>query len=226
MRTERFVGFEFQAIWFDDDAIQLRMGWNGAFGGTVSVYEGIGDLELAAEKLRGFPQNPSDKRELIFGSFGRNFAGGGLKMSFYCIGGAGHAYVEATFEAGDETAGTIQRALLSMHLEAAAVDTFVEELRAIGVKRAGRALMAGHVIQLRGGSYRKKSGDSRRNTRVPWNASGDPNAIRLSGRRRNTRRLSGGLSYRLARISRRRARRSEAPLARTPLNAHSHRRMY
>src|SRR5258707_6336634 len=50
----------------------------------------------------------------------------------------------------------------------------------------------------RDGSYRQKSGYSWWNSRVSRNASADPNTVRLPGRRRNTRRLSGGMSYRLA----------------------------
>ena len=144
MGTEQFVGFEFKLIWFDSDVIELRCsGWNGAFGGTAALYEGTGDLELAAEKLRGFPQNPSDQRELIFGSFSRNSAGGAVKMRFYCVGGAGHAYVEATFDGGFEKAGTIESALLSMPLEAAAIDAFVQELRVMGANRTGTARLTG-----------------------------------------------------------------------------------
>jgi hypothetical protein len=144
MTTEQFVGFEFKVIWFDDDMIELRCaGWNGSFGGAVSVYEGLDGPQSIAEKLCGFPKTPSDEREVIFGNFGRDPAGGGLKMRFHCIGGAGHAYVEAAFEANREVAGTIQTAVLSTRVEAAAVDAFVEELRAIGIKRAGRARLIG-----------------------------------------------------------------------------------
>ena len=64
-------------------------------------------------------------------------------MHFYCTGGAGHAHVEATFNAGSEVAGTIQTALLSMPLEAAAIDAFVQQLYVMGAKRVSRAVMVG-----------------------------------------------------------------------------------
>src|SRR6266404_6342584 len=99
MTTDIYTGFRFQAIWFDNDVIQLCVSaWNGTFGGVADIYEALGDLEEAAAQLRGFPRNPSDSREIIFGNFDRKFAGGGVSMRFHCVDGAGHAYVEATID--------------------------------------------------------------------------------------------------------------------------------
>jgi len=137
-------GFQFRAIWSDDDLIELCVsGWNGAFGGTVSIYEGIGDLEKAAEQLRGFPRNPADGREIIFGNFDRKCAGGGVKMRFHCIGGPGRAFVEATIDANYDSAGTMQIAVLAMPVEAAAIDRFVQELHVVGSNRKGTAYLKG-----------------------------------------------------------------------------------
>jgi hypothetical protein len=142
MISQRQVGFQFQANWFDSDLIQLRISaWNGTFGGTADIYEAIGDLEEAAAQLRGFPRDPSDRRELIFGNFDRKCAGGGVRMRFHCIGGAGHSYVEATIDSNSESAGTIQTAVLSISVEAAAIDVFVRELEAVGANRAGTAFL-------------------------------------------------------------------------------------
>jgi hypothetical protein len=136
------VGFQFQANWSDSDMIQLCISaWNGMFGGTADVYEATGDLEKAAASLRGFPRDPSDKRELIFGNFDRNCAGGGVRMRFHCVGGAGRSYVEATIDSNYQSAGTIQTAILSMPVEAAAIDVFVRELQAVGANRTGTAFL-------------------------------------------------------------------------------------
>jgi hypothetical protein len=144
MDIQKSVGIEFQAIRFDNDLIELCVfGWNGSFGGTVALYEGIGDLEQAAEQLRGFPRNPTDGRELIFGNFDPKYAGGGVKMRFHCIGGAAHSHVEVTLLSGSQSAGTKQTALLSIPVEAAAIDTFVQELNALGVNRTGKAYLHG-----------------------------------------------------------------------------------
>jgi hypothetical protein len=136
------VGFEFQANWSDSDLIQLCITvWNGTFGGTADVYEAIGDLEKAAALLRGYPRDPSDRRELTFGNFDRKCAGGGVRMRFHCVGGAGHSYVEATIDSNYESAGTIQTAILSMPVEASAIDVFVRELQTVGANRTGTAFL-------------------------------------------------------------------------------------
>ena len=64
-------------------------------------------------------------------------------MRFYCIDGAGHSYVEATIDSNRKSAGTVQNALLSMPVEAAAVDAFVQELQTVGENRAGTAFLKG-----------------------------------------------------------------------------------
>ena len=70
MKSELSVGFDFTAIWFDEGRIQLCISaWNGSFGGTIEVYEAHGKLEKAAGTLAGFPLNPSDEREIVFGNF-------------------------------------------------------------------------------------------------------------------------------------------------------------
>ena len=74
------LGVEFEIIWYDNDALELRVAaWNGAFGGLADIYVAIGDLQAAAEQLRGFPNSPADKRGIEFGSLDRKYAGGGVK---------------------------------------------------------------------------------------------------------------------------------------------------
>jgi hypothetical protein len=135
-----FVGFEFQLLWHDDDVLNLSVkAWNGAFGGAADVYEAIGNLQKAAEELRGFPTDPSDTREITFGNFDRKFAAGGVRMRFHCVDGAGHAYVDATIDSNYLTGGTIQTAVLAVPVEAAAVDKFLQELEQLEKARAGSA---------------------------------------------------------------------------------------
>jgi len=142
-----YMGFEFWVIWHDDDVINLRVSsWNGAFGGLAEIYEGIGDLRDAAAQLRGFPKNPTDMREIVFGNFDRKCAAGGVRMRFNCVDGAGHAYVEATIDSNYESGGTVQTVVLAMPVEAAAVDSFVQELERLEAEKAGRALLQGKGI--------------------------------------------------------------------------------
>jgi hypothetical protein len=141
------VGFKFRVLWHGTDVINLGVSaWNGAFGGLADIYEGIGDLRVAAAQLHGFPKNPEDTRELVFGNFDRKYAGGGVRMRFHCVDGAGHAYVEATIDSNCQSGGTVQTVLLAMPVEAAAVDTFIRELERLEDEREGTAHLKGKGI--------------------------------------------------------------------------------
>lgn len=142
-----YVGFEFRVIWHDNDVLNLCVSaWNGQFGGVAEVYEAIGALRDAASRLRGFPKDPEDNRELVFGNFDRNCAAGGIKMRFHCVDGAGHAFVEATIDSNCYSGGTIEIATLAVPVEAAAVDTFVEELERLDATRSGVACLQAKEI--------------------------------------------------------------------------------
>jgi hypothetical protein len=81
------VGIEFQLIWHDNDVLNLRVSaWNGDFGGVAEIYEGVGDLHVAASNLRGFPNNLRDRREIVFGNFDRKCAAGGVSMRISLCG--------------------------------------------------------------------------------------------------------------------------------------------
>jgi hypothetical protein len=139
-----YVGFKFRVLWHDDDVLNLGISaWNGAFGGLAEIYAGIGDLRDAAAQLRGFPKNPADMREVVFGNLDRKWAGGGVKMRFHCVDGAGHAYVEATIDSNCQSGGTVQNVVFAMPVEAAAVDSFVQELERLEDERAGAAHLKG-----------------------------------------------------------------------------------
>jgi hypothetical protein len=137
-----FVGFEFQMLWHDEDVFKLCVkAWNGSFGGAAEIYEAIGDLHKAAGQLLGFPRSPSDAREVVFGNFDPKFAAGGVRMRFHCVDGAGHAYVEATIDSKYLSGGTVQTVVLSMPVEATAIDTFVLELDRLEKERSGSAYL-------------------------------------------------------------------------------------
>jgi len=141
------VGIEFQLIWHDKDVLNLRVSaWNGDFGGVAEIYEGIGDLHVAASNLRGFPNDPGDRREIVLGNFDRKCAAGGVGMRFRCVDGAGHAYVETSVDSNFQRGGTIQTVVLAMPVEAVAVDTFVRELELLESERSGTALLRGKLI--------------------------------------------------------------------------------
>ena len=140
------IGIRFQTIWYDQDVVKLRVSaWNGDFGGVADIYEGIGDLHKAATQLQGFPRNPSDTRELIFGTFDRKCAGGGVSMRFHCTDSAGHAHVETRIDSSVLSGGTFQTVLLALPIEATAVDLFVRELQRMEEDRSSTAHLTGLV---------------------------------------------------------------------------------
>jgi len=135
------AGFQLTVIWGDADVTRIRVSaWNGLFGGTADVYVGIGRLGEAAAQLEGFPKDPSDVREVIFGAFGPEYAGGGVSMRLHCVDGAGHSSVDSRIESDYDSLRKAQSAVLSLPIEAAAVDSFVEGLRCLNAeKKAWRA---------------------------------------------------------------------------------------
>jgi hypothetical protein len=134
------MGFLFETIWQDNDVVQMRVSaWNGIFGGAADVYLGRGQLEEASGTLRDFPTQPSDTREVIFGSFAPHMAGGGVSMRFYCADGAGHAFVDSRIESARGANGKVQSVSLTLAVEPAAVDLFVDELRQLGTSTASMA---------------------------------------------------------------------------------------
>ncbi len=138
------IGLQFELIYKDADVIQIRISaWNGLFGGTADVYAGIGRLEEIAATIAGFPDHPSDTRDIVVGAFGPDWAGGGASMRFYCADATGHAYVDAKIESDSSSAKSTQSVSLSLPIEAAAVDSFVRELRVLASIKTGSARLEG-----------------------------------------------------------------------------------
>jgi hypothetical protein len=123
------VGFKFEDIYRDADVLEVRVsGWNGAFGGVADIYMGSGRLGEVATLLQGFPSSVTDNREFTLGAFGGEFAGGGINLRFRTCGGAAPVVVESRIEANSDSAAPRQSVVLVLPTEAAAIDSFVEEL--------------------------------------------------------------------------------------------------
>jgi hypothetical protein len=143
------TGFRLEVIWNDNDVFKVRVSaWNGAFGGSADTYVAIGGLTGAAAKLEGFPLQPSDVRELQFGAFGPEWAGGAANMCFYCKDAAGHSVVEARIESDQlrdhRGASQVQSVSLFVPIEANAVDSFVSDLRRLEIDQCGVAVLKSH----------------------------------------------------------------------------------
>jgi hypothetical protein len=140
------IGLEFQAMWDDESMIDVRISaWNGTFGGMSRAYVAIGELEKAAAKLRGFPNNPSDARELTFDGLGKGNARGDVRLRFHCSGGAVHTWMDASIESACDLTGSAQSVTLTLPIEAAAVDIFVDQLHRLGATRGGIAYLSGVI---------------------------------------------------------------------------------
>jgi hypothetical protein len=131
----KVLGLQLEFLWYDDQVLKVRAAaWNGQFGGTADVYLGVGGLAEAAAMLEGFPTKISDCRQIEFGGFGPESAGGAIAMRFSCKDGAGHALVEVRVESDHGGAPTAQSAVFIGSVEATAIDTFVAELRSMESK--------------------------------------------------------------------------------------------
>src|SRR4051794_37931767 len=101
------VGVQLKVVEADDDYLKLQISvGNGQFAGTTEVYAGLSKLDEFAQELAGFPRAPSDGREVNFGDFGSNSAGGAVFLRFYCADQAGHSYVDIKLESAHNSKGT------------------------------------------------------------------------------------------------------------------------
>jgi hypothetical protein len=122
-------GLQVKYLYNDSDIIELRIiADNGRFCGTTNVYVGMGELPNVAEILRGFPKDSADSRDVTLGAFGRKFAGGAVRLRFYCTDLAGHTTGEITIEADYARSEVAETATVIAKFEPAALDEFLKEL--------------------------------------------------------------------------------------------------
>jgi hypothetical protein len=142
------LGIEFAVFWWDQDIVEFRVtSSNGYFAGWAKIYVGHDVLAQLAERLKGFPSSTSDSRDFELGTFDPKYADGGLRMHFYCLDSVGHAAVEIKIR-GDrcEALGEVESVALRIPIEAAGVDRFIAQVRAMDTEQLGataRLPMAG-----------------------------------------------------------------------------------
>lgn len=138
------LGFHFQIIYKDVHLMQLRISaWNGSFGGASDIYIGLDRLQTTVADLRGFPVDPSDVREVTFGSLESHSVLAAASLKFYCVDRAGHTRVDATIKSTHDSAGKAQSVFLTVAIELATLDTFLEELDRLAAAQAGEAFLKG-----------------------------------------------------------------------------------
>lgn len=137
------TGVQIEVTWGDDDVLLLEVSAsNGVFAGRVEAY---GALDMAAEwaaALEGFPRHRDDSREVSTGAFSDEYAGGGAALRFVVRDAAGHCAVSVRLRAADMIRSTAS-AEFTIDVEAAAVDRFVADLRAMSTDVGQRAELAG-----------------------------------------------------------------------------------
>jgi hypothetical protein len=129
-------GINFEVIWVDEveDLLQIVF-WcsNGYFSGQAEIYVTHRALSKMAETLQGFPLRPDDLRDFELGTFHPDHAGGGARMHFYCGDSAGHAVVEVKLRGGAcEGLGEAESVALRIPIQAAGVDNFIQQVKALG----------------------------------------------------------------------------------------------
>lgn len=116
---------------------------DGAFAGRVDVYESPDLAATLAAELRGFPRSPTDRREVVLGSFDPTAAGGGLRLVFRCLDRSGHAVVEAELEDQPMDGSAPRSVRLRMPVDAPAIDAFVMDLSSWSAKVASGVTLRG-----------------------------------------------------------------------------------
>jgi hypothetical protein len=131
--------------WYHDiDVVELKVSaWNGTFAGSTRLYIGQGDLADTATLLAGFPAALGDHREVTFGAFGPNSAGGGMNLKLSCSDGAGHCHLHLLIEADYHSRDSLaERVEMLCTFEPAALDQFVEQIRELNSSLTGSAVLA------------------------------------------------------------------------------------
>jgi hypothetical protein len=128
----------------DDDYTGVEIqACNDRFAGSARIYAGLLELTQFAAKLVGFPKDHSDQKIHEFGSRGHQTAGGHCRIHFRCLDRAGHIAIDIELKEDDIWwfGGSRSSVQLTLRVEAAGIDSFIERLRAIDCKRRGTAVL-------------------------------------------------------------------------------------
>ena len=125
----------------DDDYLGIEIqARNDRFAGSTRIYAGRNELGEFADRIAGFPSHPGDERAYEFGSLNPKVAGGYSSLRFRTIDGAGRSVLDVRLE-DDGSQYAPAAATFSFHVEAAAIDLFIQQLRAVGKRRSGEAVL-------------------------------------------------------------------------------------
>jgi hypothetical protein len=136
-------GIAIEVNWGDEDVLLVEVSAsNGSFAGRVEAYAALGIAGEWADALDGFPWDRDDRREVSTGTFSDEYAGGGATLRFLVRDAAGHCAVQVRLRAADMVRSTAS-AEFTLDVEAAAIDRFVGDLRAMSTEVGQRAVLEG-----------------------------------------------------------------------------------
>ena len=137
-----------EVVWEDTDLEELSISANnGRYSGKVEVYFALGDVQLLANSIRGFPKTTS-QQEVFTG--GNDTAYPFAELVFYCTDGTGHPAVQVTLAETVYHSGqpvTENRVKLEVLFEATELDEFCRELDLVARRKTKRALLRGRAAQ-------------------------------------------------------------------------------
>jgi hypothetical protein len=140
-------GLKVTYLYHDLDLIEVRVtARNERFQGSADVYVGTDGLLEAVSALQGFPKDRSDKREIVFGAAGPKFAGGSVRLEFYCKDLAGHAAFRAVIEDDYAQQELTQSATVFVDFDPASLDQFLIELQEVEREHRGSASLIARVL--------------------------------------------------------------------------------
>lgn len=140
-QPKQIRGLRIKIVDPDDDYLGVDIqAANSRCAGSARIYAGLQQLTEFANQIRGFPASVQDERAYEFGSRDRSIAGGYCKLHLRCVDHIGHPVVEIMIE-DDERLYLSGHAGLTIEVEAAGIDRFVEMLFEIEREKSGEALL-------------------------------------------------------------------------------------
>jgi hypothetical protein len=137
-------GLTIEIVWFDEDVVELLVsGSNGVFSGAARLYADREGLKKLSVFLKGFPQEPDERRLIEMGTFDPGFSGGGARLGLRCTDSAGHVALDVLLATQVEN-NRHQRVEFALQTEPAALDRFHTQVEALEIRVGARAELSVH----------------------------------------------------------------------------------
>ena len=134
-------GLKIKVVDPDEDYLGIDIqAANPRYAGSARTFAGLHELTQFANYIRGSPASVQDERVYEFGSRDRSIAGGYCKLWLRCVDHSGHPVIEVMIE-DDEQRCPSGHTELSIKVEAAGIDRFVERLFEIEREKSGQAVL-------------------------------------------------------------------------------------